>query len=152
VWTYICEDGWIEDSMALETAKQFGVCSELIQRAAELKDQFGSSHYTLSPLSVPQKSAERYSAPFLRELILQFLDRATPLHHHLQDRSITLVPFDFVPPPSLERSCCVYILILRGGSSQVSNPSSLLPPVRQAQKTTVQHPSHFFIGNLCRGD
>jgi hypothetical protein len=124
VWTYKCEDGWVEDSMAFETAKQFGVCPELIERASELKEQFGS-HHRLSPLSV-LRSSERYSAPVLQEVILQTLNRATALHPHLQDRSVALVPFDFVPSPSLERSCCVYVLILRG---HTSDPIASLPPV-----------------------
>jgi hypothetical protein len=153
VWTYKIEEGWIEDSMAFETATQFGVSSALIQRALELKTSLSylrslpssaslSSVSAVAVTTTAVSSEDRHSETItsLRSFLSDLLQRTPALQPHLrsQTHSITFVPFGCVPPPFLERSCCVYLLLLRtaasandsNGSSNSSRADSSRPPVR----------------------
>ena len=121
-WTYKIEEGWIEDSMAFETATQFGVSSELIQRALELKSSIKSNQSLPRATTVLDIPSEKYSVSVLRTFLSDCLQRMPVLQTHLRTQHFTVIPFGFIPPPFLERSSCVYLLILRTASDPSQSP------------------------------
>lgn len=119
-WSYKLEDGWIADSMALETAKQFGVSSQLIQRAIELKGQFKSTHsnelfeQNNSYLSnkTSSNNLNKYSINSIKTIMSQIIQNSS-FKNHILSSNILIIPFGFLPSPILESHCCVYVLVFK---------------------------------------
>lgn len=122
-WSYKLEDGWITDSMALETARQFGVSAQLIQRAHELKSQFQATSTTRqtspneqSSLQSPQpissnEDENKYSINSIQKLVSHVIQKSSFSKHVLS--KISIIPSGYLPSPVLESHCCVYILLFK---------------------------------------
>ena len=119
-WSYKLEDGYITDSMALETARLFGVSSQLIQRALELKSQLNSTlsnelsqQNSSSPTdSLSLNNSNKYSLDLIQKIISQALETSS-LRKHILSPNISLIPFGCLTSPVLESHCCVYVLVFK---------------------------------------
>lgn len=126
VWTYQLEEGFIDDSLALETASRFGVSHELIQRAQELKNQFAADQTPLIPEEQRILPLKSYHTNDIKDLLSSTLRGSLFLQQHLISESVTVILDGYLPPPALEHSCCVYLLLLRGPPR---DDGSLVSPV-----------------------
>lgn len=85
---------------------------ELITRANEFK-----TYLTLKntwPLPRLQKpSIETYSIEYIRDLVSQAVSQNLTLQEYLASKAVTVIPAGCLPPPALEQTSCVYILIFR---------------------------------------
>lgn len=101
-WDYLMEDGVCDDSMALETAKEFRIEAGIIERAKELQDQFDllcrrektaldSSRDIDAGTTISAASAADISATVTKEtekkkLVLEYVDLAADAVGDLQEK------------------------------------------------------------------
>jgi predicted GIY-YIG superfamily endonuclease len=126
-WTYKVEDGVCTDSLALVTAKRFGLPLEIIQRAEELQgflpdrmssmngpddevngsvadelDDDAPSSYSLPSKSRPRADGER----------LRHFNKAIAMVTQLTGKSPISIPPRWSPPASISNKSCLYMLEL----------------------------------------
>lgn len=140
-WTYVLEDGNCEDSMALQTAKLYGLPDSLLLRAAELASEFDKLRQ--NPVKV--KAVTQKVIPMIKsesEIVIKAareytLEEIIPIASKLMQlpEPPSILDGDWQPPIALEGHSCVYIL-------HISNFLSF----REEQKITSDKVDLFYVG------
>ncbi|CAB9512045.1 protein MutS [Seminavis robusta] len=141
-WTYRLIDGVCNDSMALETARQFGLPKEVIARAEELSSFVENSHAVpitetndhfngifhgfskKEPTMVEPDPEEHHDMSEVRDLVAQTSGQAP----------VSIRP-GWNPPAALEGHSCVYVLQLANGG----RPSYYVGETDSVQQRLKQH-------------
>ncbi len=105
-WTYKLEDGICSDSLALKTARDFGIPRTVLERAAEFSAQPSirpSNDFQHSSTNTPDpdNSTKSLNLKTIADILLDII----PVK-----RRIDKIPAGWSPPPSLEGHSCVYVL------------------------------------------
>lgn len=139
-WTYTLEDGRCTDSMALNTAKQYGIDRTIVDRAEALGAYFdqccrGGSRAEIELLQQPQEqlrfAGDQQKEDQQQSGQLQHLSSADnddsagidteididrdvlpAVRHLVSDSPLYVVKRGFEPSPALEGLSCTYILLL----------------------------------------
>lgn len=118
IWNFTLKDGECRDSMALVTARHYGLPDTLIARASNLAENFELLYRTGAKereavedaVGSEPKSSDAGTRAVTdlnaQENLLKTLSRLT-------DQSVVVVRENMVPPPSLEGQACTYVLLLR---------------------------------------
>ena len=97
-WTYMLEDGVCTDSLALLTAAKFGLPKNVIDRAAEMRNQF-DHNANLIPYNNFISDAEKSLST--ASIVLKQITGS---------EKVDIIPPGWSPSPRLEGQSCVYIL------------------------------------------
>ena len=125
-WTYTLEDGRCTDSMALNTAKQYGIDRTIVDRAEALGAFFDQCCRGGPPVTeVDQQQQQQQQLPTLSsahnddstsigiDMDIDIDRDVLPSVRHLVDDSpLYVVKRGFEPSPALEGLSCTYILLL----------------------------------------
>ena len=132
-WTYTLEDGRCTDSMALNTAKQYGIDRTIVDRAEVLGAYFDQCcrEGSRAEIELQQQEQLRFAEDQQQSVQLQHQSSADnddsadidtdididrdllPAVRHLVDDSpLYVVKRGFEPSPALEGLSCTYILLL----------------------------------------
>ena len=123
-WTYKMEDGICTQSHALVTAARFGLPAEILRRAEALSlfcldadcaknDAFTPSTIQSSMSNRRDTAATRVGSPSAVATSQQSsasFDDAVRIVEEVSCVKAAIIPPRWMPPPSLEGTCCVYIL------------------------------------------
>ena len=126
MWSYKLEDGTCENSRALVTAKRFGLDDEIIDRARELAEEFenladdgklrrgeiekGKGKPTSTSTSTSTSTPKEFTlkkALKLASWVVYGNDNSD------NNTGFVVVKPKYIPPPSLEGKCCVYLLSIK---------------------------------------
>lgn len=113
-WTYKLEDGVCKDSMALVTAKKFGLPDEVIGRAREFQGLVGLGGGRDGREENNKGEEEVVVTRELGDVPILDLGAACNVLETASNSSAISLPAKFTPPPYLEGRSCVYILEVPG--------------------------------------
>jgi hypothetical protein len=121
-WTYLLEEGVCTNSMAIVTARAFGLPDSLCSRAEELGDIFDNEGKTLVPayanLAAPVSSPDPTNVKsLLRGVLADFQSR-----QQCDTKDVGLYEFVYIPhssatPAYLEGQSCLYVLEIEGAKA-----------------------------------
>ena len=138
-WTYKLSDGVCKDSMALVTAKQYGIHPDIIARAEELKKQLRSQNEKVagilidfsdglirsisSSTTVDHSGSDGSSSSSgdSRNVVRYDLegDILPVIRSFMPDFNPVVVEVNYNPPVSYEGHNCVYVLLLSNTDNEV---------------------------------
>ena len=104
-WTFHLVDGVCKDSLALQSAKRFGVPQSIIERAGTFQKLSTTPSNTL-PSNFVGSFADKAAASDAAELP----DGVYQLVEATANQKSIFIPRSFQPPASLEGTSCVYVL------------------------------------------
>ena len=120
-WTYKIEDGECTNSLALLTASKFGLPDNIIKRAEELSKYFDTDkddyHNETRAGITTESTSTRYDIHRAGKILEDIAGNSSLC-------SSVHIPAYAIPPPSFERTSCVYILQI-GDAFYVGETDSL---------------------------
>ena len=141
-WTYKLSDGVCKDSMALVTAKQYGIHPDIIARAEELKKQLRSQHEKVAGILIDSSdglississsttvdhsggggsSSSSSCGGGSRNVVRYDLEGVIlpVIRSFMPDFNPVVVEVNYNPPVSYEGHNCVYVLLLSNTDNEV---------------------------------